>query len=53
MKKSSNEWNEWFSKFVKFRTRHSPVGKTGNPIGSTATRAAGWTSIKYSFAFNI
>ena len=39
-----NQWNELFSKFVEFRTRHYPVCKTGNTIGSTATRAVGWTS---------
>jgi hypothetical protein len=48
-----NKWNELFSKFVEFRTRHHPVCKTGNTIGSTATRAAGKTSVKYSFTFNI
>jgi len=41
------------SKFVEFRTRHNPICKTGNTIDYAATRAAGWTSIKYSFTFNM
>jgi len=42
-----NKWNKLFSKFVEFRTRHHPACKTGNTIGSTAIRAAGWISVIY------
>ena len=48
-----NRCNELFSKYVEFRKKHHPVYKIGNTIGSNATRAAGWTSIKYNFTFNI